>query len=115
MHATLKNQSPKLLWLRLNSGEYVSIPARGSRSVDKARLERNAAYDKLCKRGVLAVVEKKQAKKAPEDKEEPAKAKTKETEEDDKKAAAIDMRESTLEEARKKRARTAKKRARTAK
>ena len=99
MHETLKNLSPKLLWLRLNSGEYVSIPARGSRPVDKARLKRNAAFDKLCKRGVIAVVEKRQAEKAPEeDKKESAKTKTEETQE----TAAIDKGESTPEETKEK-------------
>ena len=63
MHETVRNLSPKLVWLRLNSGEYVGIRARGSRSVDKARLERNPAYDKLRKRGVIAVVAKEQEKK----------------------------------------------------
>ena len=95
-HETVKNLTQKLVWLRLNSGEYVGINARGSRSVDKARLERNPAYDKLRKRGVIAVVakeqehEKKKKKARTVDKKEAAKDKTKDTPEDAQIEAAID-------------------------
>ena len=62
MQVTVKNLSPKDVYLRLNNGKYVNIPSRGSRPVDSARLEANLACDKLCKRGVIAV-EKRQADK----------------------------------------------------
>jgi len=103
MQVTVKNLTEKMRHLWLNNDDYVSIPARGSRSVDEARLKDNAVCDKLCKRGAIAVVEKKQAEKAPEeDKEEAAKAKTKKAEEDGKEDAVLDKSESTPEEGKEK-------------
>lgn len=56
MEKTLVNFRPKMCWLRLNTGEYVCIPALGKRQVDAARLEGSASFAKLRMRGVLGEV-----------------------------------------------------------
>jgi hypothetical protein len=44
---TIKNPGPKLVWLRLNSGEYVPLPAGKSSEVSSVEIEGNEVLRKL--------------------------------------------------------------------
>ena len=53
MERKVRNPGQKLLWLPLNSGDYVPIPPGRAVSVDSAQLNGNHAVDKLKQRRLL--------------------------------------------------------------
>ena len=51
----LTNRSRKQLWIRLNNGDYATIPAgKTTKDIDKATLASETAVEKLCKWGLLS-------------------------------------------------------------